>query len=345
MKLLRLIICGILFILILAGYPVISRAEQNDTVPLAKPVDPIDTIIKAFKTYNVVALDEGHHTNIPGHEFRLALLHDPRFPEVVNDIVVECGNSLYQEIMDRFIKGEEVTYDELRPVWEKTTVTNGIWSRPIYYEFFCAVRDLNATLPEDHKIRILLGDPPVDRENQSDEEYMELASQRDSYPAALIEREVIARSRRALIVYGGMHLIRKGVHHLITNPIFRETINKDQRPSNIVGILESKGIKVLVIWWSPNDKLIQLQPNIASWKIPSLAFVKNTVLGLAPFTTFDSHKATITRTIITKLKTGEEKVETIEESAGLDPERSGLIQEQFDAILVFGPSKSIKLSR
>lgn len=346
MKLLKLIICGITFILFSGGYSVISQAEQKNTVPFAKPVDPIDTIIEAFKTYNVVALDEGHHTNIPGHEFRLALLRDPRFPEVVNDIVVECGNSLYQDIMDRFTNGEEVTYDELRPVWEKTTATNGIWSRPIYYEFFCAVRDLNATLPADRRIRVLLGDPPVDRENQSDEEYNQLEMQRDSYPVALIEREVIAKSRRALIVYGGMHLIRKGAHGLISNPIFKKyMINEDQKPSNIVGILESKDIKVFVIWWSPNDKLIQLQPNIASWKIPSLAFVKNTVLGLAPLTTFHSNNTTITRTIITKLKTGEEKVETIEEIVGADPERSGLIQEGFDAILVFGPSKSIKLSR
>ena len=144
--------------------------------PLAKQVDPIDAIIKAFKTYDVVALSEGsNHRCIPGYKFRLALIHDPRFPETVNDIMVECGNALYQKIMDRYTRGEEVPYDELSQVWMKTTQTHGIWNTPIYYEFFKAVRELNKILPKDRQIRILIGDPPVDRENQTDEEYMKLA--------------------------------------------------------------------------------------------------------------------------------------------------------------------------
>lgn len=57
-------------------------------LPPAKPVEPIEAILDAFKTHNVVALDEGSHGNEQGHAFRLALLRDPRFPDPVNDIVV-----------------------------------------------------------------------------------------------------------------------------------------------------------------------------------------------------------------------------------------------------------------
>src|SRR2546422_845996 len=69
-----------------------GSAQQAQPRP-AVPLDPIDAIFDAFRTHPIVALDEGPHTNEPGATFRLRLLHDPRFPSVVNDIVVECGNA------------------------------------------------------------------------------------------------------------------------------------------------------------------------------------------------------------------------------------------------------------
>jgi hypothetical protein len=66
----------------------------------------------AFRSYRVVALGEGSHHNIQGHLFRLSLLRDRRFAQKVNDIVVECGNALYQGTIDRFVRGEEVPYPE-----------------------------------------------------------------------------------------------------------------------------------------------------------------------------------------------------------------------------------------
>ena len=35
----------------------------------------------------------------------LALVREPSFPKTVNDIAVECGNSLYQPVLDRYIAG------------------------------------------------------------------------------------------------------------------------------------------------------------------------------------------------------------------------------------------------
>ena len=43
-----------------------------------------------------------------------ALIRNPVFPEKVNDVVVECGNSLYQPILDRYIAGEDVPLAEAR---------------------------------------------------------------------------------------------------------------------------------------------------------------------------------------------------------------------------------------
>ena len=49
------------------------------------------------------------------------MVRDPRITTVVNDIVVEFGNARYQDVMDRFVRGEEVPPEALRRVWEDTT--------------------------------------------------------------------------------------------------------------------------------------------------------------------------------------------------------------------------------
>ena len=61
---------------------------------------------------------------------------------------MEFGNPRYQELMDRFVKAEQVGDQALRRVWQDTTQISGVWDRPIYEDFFRAVRAVNATLPE-----------------------------------------------------------------------------------------------------------------------------------------------------------------------------------------------------
>lgn len=106
---------------------------------------------------------EGPHGNEQGHAFRLALIRDRRFAASVNDIVVEFGSARYQDLMDRFVNGGDVPAQELRRAWQDTTVTTAVWDRPIYEEFFRAVRDVNAALPPGRRLRVLLGDAPIDQ--------------------------------------------------------------------------------------------------------------------------------------------------------------------------------------
>ena len=123
----------------------------------AAPIEPITAILEMFKAHDVVALSEGSHGNEQGHAFRLALIRDPRFSAAVNDIMVEFGNALYQDVIDRFVRGEQVAYDELRKVWQNTTQRGTVWDRPIYEAFYRAVRDVNATLPAERRLRVLPG--------------------------------------------------------------------------------------------------------------------------------------------------------------------------------------------
>jgi erythromycin esterase-like protein len=156
------ILCALVSAAVLGGdrsFGVEARDQAAATVSpkAAVPANAIDAVIDAFRTHRVVALGEGPHGNEQGHAFRLALIRDPRFAATVNDIVVEFGSARYQDVMDRFVNGDDVPRDTLRHVWQDTTVGTPLWDKPIYEEFFRAVRAVNAKLRPERRLRVLLG--------------------------------------------------------------------------------------------------------------------------------------------------------------------------------------------
>jgi hypothetical protein len=158
-----------------------------------------------------VALGEGDHGNIQSHEFRLKLIHDPRFLARVDDIVVEFGNAKYQDLVDRYVSGDTVPLEQLRLAWRDTSQASPVWDPPIYEDFFRAVRDVNRA-SGSKQLRILLGDPPItwdQIESFADiSRQMRKVGDRDTHPAILISGEVQNKRHRVLVVYGGVHLQR-----------------------------------------------------------------------------------------------------------------------------------------
>ncbi len=168
-------------------------------------------MLDAFGTYRLVGLGESHQLQ-EHHDLLQTLLADPRLPEVVDDIVVEFGNARYQDLIDRFILGDEPVNDaDLRPVWRNTTQSPlNTWDAPVYEQFYRRVRAVNWTLPPGKRIRVLAGDPPIDWPKiTSPTQIAPFGAQRDSYPASVVAREVLAKGRRALIHYGAGHLLHQ----------------------------------------------------------------------------------------------------------------------------------------
>src|SRR5215471_15285827 len=76
-------------------------AQVQPQVKVAVPVEPIPAIVEAFRSHAVVALGNVEFRgNEQAHAFQISLIRDPRFATVANDILVEFGNSRYQETMD-----------------------------------------------------------------------------------------------------------------------------------------------------------------------------------------------------------------------------------------------------
>ncbi len=304
--------------------------EEAPTKP-AVPLDPVDGILAAFKTHQVVTLGEGGHNNEQTHALRLALIRDPRFAKVVNDVVVEFGNSRYQDIMDRFVGGEDVPHAQLQQVWRNTTQAHEIWDVPIYEEFFQEVRKVNAKLPKKRKLRVLLGDPPIDWDLIKTRDDLLEVRRKDTVPAGIIEREVIAKGRRALVIYGDMHSVRRNTYWMMEDKAAAE--ERFARPvETIVALLERSGVKVFSIRTSTSN-LAELQPDIATWTPPTLALLAGTPLGQASFLFYYPDDIYIRRP------------DNTWEQVKADPKRSPLMQDQFDAVLYIGPKSSITYSK
>lgn len=224
----------------------------------AAPLDAITTILDAFRTHSVVGLEE-EHDDEGSHAFRLSLIRDPRFPVVVNDILVEFGNSLYQDLLDRFIGGEPVADENLKKVWQNTTQAGTVWDRPIYEDFYRAVRAINATLPPERRLRVLLGDPPFDWDAvRTAEDLRNRSFGRSKHPADILVKEVLAKRRRALVLYGALHLWKQSL----------------QGPNLIEHVEKDGGIKAFVVLTHPYASLDVLHADPASWPVPSIALTR-----------------------------------------------------------------------
>ena len=287
----------------------------------AVPRDPVEAILEAFESYPVLALSDAHG-NEQAHAFRLALIRDPRFPLTVDDIVVELGNARYQSVVDRFVQGDDVPLETLRLAWRDTTQTTAANNYAMMRELIETVRDVNASLASEQRLRVLLGDPPIDWDTvHTTEDHWKWIEMRDTYPAALIQVEVLAKQRRALLMYGHMHFQRRN--------LFSNYVMQHWQAQSIVSLLErTTPTRVFTIW---QHDLARVPVDVSSWPVPSIATIKGTTLGTVDFTLY--YPAPAQRF-------------TIRDGARepIPPEQwqSLRAEEQLDAVLYLGPATSTR---
>jgi len=205
------------FLLSLALTSLISqpcRAQVSASHPVsdtqdAIPEPAIPAILKAFETFEVVAMPAAHDQK-DTDDFILSLIRDPRFLASVNDIVVECGNVRYQPILDRYIAGENVPFTEVQHVWRDTTVQQMCGASGFYEQLYPLVRSLNQRLPATSRLRIVAADPPIDWSMIRSYEDLTPFFDRDGSIASVMEREVLSKHRKALMLFGVFHLLHGG---------------------------------------------------------------------------------------------------------------------------------------
>jgi hypothetical protein len=268
----RRIIYGLMVVLMI-GLP----CEAQDANLKAKaPNSPqfqnaIASVLEAFDNHKIVALAEAHKLQ-EEHDFIVSLIQHPAFPSKVNDIVVEFGNALYQDILDRYIAGENVPMGEVRQVWRTTGFSPlAPWDAPVYERFFVTVRAVNQKLPTTQRLRVLAGDPPVNW-NKSKEEIVAVKEQypRDKHFAAIVAKEVIAKDRKALLLIGGNHIYRHS-----WNPY------ASVQSENVIDILDQRYPKATFVIFTHayETRNVQLESRLASWEKPSFVLLTKSWLG------------------------------------------------------------------
>jgi hypothetical protein len=94
--------------------------------------------------------------------------------------------------------------NELASLWRETAVPL-TWNSPVYRQFIETVREINQARLCPQPIRLLLGDPPLDWSTVKTGADLAAFSDRDGHFAQVVEREVLAKGKRALLVAGKFH--------------------------------------------------------------------------------------------------------------------------------------------
>lgn len=234
-------------------------------------------IVDAFDRFPIVAIGEGHSLREAG-DFYVSLVKDTGFQRKVNDIVIEFGSRLSQPILDRYINGGEVSITELQQVWRNTTKVFAFES-PVYAQLLKAVRDANRGLPRAHRIRVLAGDSPIDWTMVTTHEQWESYQPNDPSFAEVIDEQVLAHNRKALVIMGGSHVSKNADPTRDPNTT---TLVERKHPGTVYVLLLDQSKKKSGMEWKPpalvrtvppyagdySDALLYLGENF-SWAQPN----------------------------------------------------------------------------
>lgn len=258
--------CYVALLLNLAVPPIAQAQQQSKPTGAELTPEPaVPAILAAFDKYEVVAMPEAHGMK-DMDDFILSLIRKPGFSEKVNDIAVECGNSLYQPILDAYIAGEDVPFTEVQKVWRNTTQPMCGMSG-FFEQLFPLVRAMNQKLPPGERLRVLACDPPIDWSRIKTAQDIAKFSDRDASIASVMEKEVLSKHRKALMLFGEFHLLHGGG----VGPGNAVTIYEKDYPNRTFVISELGD-------FDTNLPVLSSSP-FATWPVPSIAQAKGTWLG------------------------------------------------------------------
>jgi hypothetical protein len=305
------------------GLVLMGLAGASDAQEQAHPKvsGAIDGVMAAFQSHSVVGLGD-YHGVAQEEDFYAALIRDPRFAREVGNIVVEIGEASQQATIDRYVIGEQVAFQDLRKVWSNPVGWIPTVTKIGLVNIYATIRDVNSTLPKEQRIRVWLGDPPIDWSKvASQEDARPILGQRDSYPAELVNN-IIAKGKKVLVIYGTFHFYGEKSLWGIVN---------QAHPGTFFRITPYSG-------FDENNCSAKFEKQIADWPVPALAApVRGTMLETA-FHTDGCHTYPRGAFRFAPTMTPEQQEAML---ARMDDENSGV---EGDALLYLGPAASLTMS-
>ena len=228
------------------------------------PKNATAVVLQAFETHDIVMLGE-IHWNKQEYEWLQSLVANPEFADRVDDIVMEFGNSLYQNSVDRYIAGEAVPIEQVQRAWHNTLGLGD--PPPIYGNLYKIVRETNMRRHDKHQMQVLCGDPYIDWDKvKTKDDIGPFLGHRDQWYAQVVKDEVLAKHHRAFLIAGSAHFLRQQGNGYI-EPELRRT-----------------GAKTFLILAGTNavKGYDDLDHRFDSWPAPSIALLSGNWVGELP---------------------------------------------------------------
>jgi outer membrane protein OmpA-like peptidoglycan-associated protein len=139
-----------------------------------------------------------------------------------------------------------------------------VWTSPIYEGFLNDVRSLNVMLPSEKRVRVVLGDPPIDWSVVRGPADEDMNDWRDAHFAWVTEEQVLKKGRRALLWIRGAHLGRKV-----------------RFPDSLIHLLDQRFPNQTMVALSLDHQDLDepIVTRLGGWPAGRAASVRNTTLG------------------------------------------------------------------
>jgi hypothetical protein len=249
-----------------------DNTNTNSSKGYWKKTTAEEDIINLFEKKDIVALGLSHSQQDEA-DFVLRLVQNSSFPQAVHNIVIETGNALYQDILDKYIAGKNISFDQIKQVWQNTTQP-GRGDDPQHRRLLEAIRDINKKLSPKQKIRVLAGDPPIDWAKIKTANDVLPFTQRDPFFASVVLNQVLEKKEKALLLIGSGHVMRK--------PMSYEGFPADSTYLTITNIIEAKypgSAYVIIAHEDFGSRTDELEPKLSSLAVPALIDLKNHWIG------------------------------------------------------------------
>ena len=260
---------GLMFAATLAVTSIAGAQTPNPPAPTVRPA--IDGILAAFEKHALVGLGDMHGM-AQQEDFYVTLIRHPRFAKEVGNVVVEFGSATHQDILDRYVNGGDVSYAELRSMWSDVVGWTPTVTGLGYVNFFVQVRTINLSLPPEQRVRVWLGEPVIDWfKVKTREDIIPAMAQRDSYPATVITREITAKGKKALVIYGGWHFANRD---MLPRAPDGKVIGPDRTLRTVVEDDYPNAFFIVLPYWGFVEKgcSVAFEQTYRDWPTPALAF-------------------------------------------------------------------------
>lgn len=143
---------------------------------------PETFVLDMLASHKLVINGEYHRRKVSWDMLKRLIDH-PAFPDIVGCVFMELP-SHHQPLMDKFFDSETLDTNIIIKIFQDEQL-NGWWDRG-EYEFICKLWEVNRTLPEHKKLRVVLADYQVPYSTIANRDEAREAEDRNSHMADIV---------------------------------------------------------------------------------------------------------------------------------------------------------------